>query len=123
MRAKAVFIGLATCLALGGCNGAPTDQPSQAVAPAAANAADMTADPDAPAPLAVSTSSASQSGTCQAQIGAAAAQRLVERCLAVSPATHPPCNAQNACEMIQGEIDRACALYGPGETKPKECSA
>ena len=37
---------------------------------------------------------------------AEAAQRLVDRCIAVSPATHPPCNVANPCEMIQGEIDR-----------------
>lgn len=119
MRRTALIVVAATCLTLSACNGAPADQPSQAVAPAAASAATM----DEAAPLAVSTSSASMAGTCQAQIGDAAAQRLVERCLAVSPATHPPCNAQNTCEMIQGEIDRACALYGPDETKPKECAA
>ncbi|MGN6423132.1 MAG: hypothetical protein ACTHLA_07485 [Asticcacaulis sp.] len=119
MRRTALILVAATCLTLTACNGAPADQPSQAVAPAAASAATM----DEAAPLAVSTSSASMAGTCQAQIGDAAAQRLVERCLAVSPATHPPCNAQNTCEIIQGEIDRACALYGPDETKPKECAA
>jgi hypothetical protein len=62
-------------------------------------------------------------GSCSSAIGAAAAAKLVERCIAVSPATHPPCNAQNECELIQGEIDRSCAMYGPNETKPAECSA
>ena len=62
-------------------------------------------------------------GSCQSQIGEAAAARLVERCIAVSPATHPPCNVANPCALIQGEIDRACGLYAPGETKPTECSA
>ena len=60
---------------------------------------------------------------CDAQIGQAAAKRLAERCLQVSPASHPPCNVANSCEMIQGEIDRACAMYGKGEVKPKECTA
>lgn len=62
-------------------------------------------------------------GSCLAEIGPQASARLVERCIAVSPATRPPCNAANPCAMIQGEIDRACAQYGPGETKPAECAA
>ncbi len=62
-------------------------------------------------------------GSCLAEIGAQASARLVERCIAVSPATRPPCNAVNPCAMIQGEIDRACNQYGPGETKPAECAA
>ena len=60
---------------------------------------------------------------CRAAIGEAASARLVERCIAVSPATRPPCNALNPCEMIQGEIDRACGQYGEGEQKPAECVA
>jgi len=66
---------------------------------------------------------AEDGGTCRASIGEAASARLVARCIAVSPATHPPCNALNPCEMIQGEIDRACGQYGPDETKPSECTA
>ncbi|MEY4556626.1 MAG: hypothetical protein RL093_1745 [Pseudomonadota bacterium] len=61
--------------------------------------------------------------SCLNDIGEAAAQRLVDRCIAVSPATHPPCNVANACEMIQGEIDRSCGQYAPGEAKPSECAA
>ncbi|QTC91018.1 hypothetical protein [Brevundimonas goettingensis] len=61
--------------------------------------------------------------SCAEDIGAAASAKLVQRCIAVSPATHPPCNAQNECAAIQGEIDRSCAMYGPGETKPAECAA
>ena len=62
-------------------------------------------------------------GTCRAEIGDVASARLVERCIAVSPATRPPCNAANPCEMIQDEIDRACEMYAPGETRPAECGA
>ena len=53
--------------------------------------------------------------------GEPVAARLVQRCIAVSPATHPPCNVANPCALIQGEIDRACEMYGPGEAKPGEC--
>jgi len=62
-------------------------------------------------------------GPCIADFGQDVAERLVQRCVMVSPATHPPCNVQNPCQMIQDEIDRSCAMYGPGETKPAECSA
>ncbi len=61
--------------------------------------------------------------TCTDSIGEAAAVRLAERCTMVSPASHPPCNPANACALIQDEIDRSCAMYGPGETKPEECAA
>lgn len=61
--------------------------------------------------------------SCLNDIGAEAAQRLVDRCVAVSPATRPPCNVANPCELIQGEIDRSCAMYAPGEAKPSECAA
>ena len=61
--------------------------------------------------------------TCRDTIGEAASARLVARCIAVSPATRPPCNADNVCALIQDEIDRACGQYGPGEAKPSECAA
>ena len=64
-----------------------------------------------------------QPAACLDEIGPAASARLVERCIAVSPATRPPCNAANPCAMIQGEIDRACEMYGPDEAKPAECGA
>ena len=49
---------------------------------------------------------------CSAAVGAERSQRLVEECLAVSPATHPPCNAQNSCVLIIDEIKRGCSLVG-----------
>ena len=76
------------------------------------------AEPEAPAVTPVG-----EPGSCLAEIGEARSKRLVERCIAVSPATRPPCNSANPCDMIQGEIDRSCAMYGPDETKPKECAA
>ncbi|MEI9905720.1 MAG: hypothetical protein WDN06_18645 [Asticcacaulis sp.] len=71
-------------------------------------------------PAAAETPAAS--ATCTDEIGQSAAQKLADRCIAVSPATHPPCNAENTCKMIQDEIDRACAMYGAGEKKPAECA-
>ena len=48
--------------------------------------------------------------TCQETLGAERARVLVDQCLEVSPATHPPCNALNACELILGEVKRGCAM-------------
>ncbi|MDZ4362606.1 hypothetical protein [Brevundimonas sp.] len=104
----------------------PADAPPQedvpqdagGAAPAPAGPASGTPDPAAPA-----TMPAIPIGTgCAAEIGDAAAAVLVKRCIAVSPATRPPCNLANACALIQGEIDRSCAQYGPNETRPPQCT-
>jgi hypothetical protein len=50
--------------------------------------------------------------SCAYTAGAQKANRMVEQCLEVSPATHPPCNAANACSLIQGEIRRGCNFLG-----------
>ena len=51
---------------------------------------------------------------CGQAVGRQRAQTLVEECTQVSPATHPPCNAQNACSLITDEIRRGCGLIGSG---------
>ena len=56
----------------------------------------------------------STTGTCLNAVGIERSRQLVNECLQVSPATHPPCNAQNACAMIVDEIKRGCALIGQG---------
>ena len=58
---------------------------------------------------------------CRQAIGEAASARLVQRCIAVSPATRPPGNAANPCDLIQSEIDRSCAQYS-ANGKPVECA-
>ena len=58
--------------------------------------------------------------TCTVAVGAERAKRLVEQCLQVFPATHPPCNAQNSCQLVISEIKRSCALLG--QTAPTFCS-
>jgi hypothetical protein len=47
---------------------------------------------------------------CRETAGAEKAKTLVKQCLEVSPATHPPCNAANACSLIVDEITRGCAM-------------
>lgn len=135
---------LALSLALAGCSQpqpAPAETPSAGadakLSQAPIDAVPYTAEP-APAPVAPpkpKTEAApepvvskpaepvGEPGSCLAEIGEARSKRLVERCIQVSPATRPPCNSANPCAMIQGEIDRSCAMYGPDETKPKECAA
>jgi hypothetical protein len=66
------------------------------------------------------SAAASTKGTCLNAVGVERSRQLVNECLQVSPATHPPCNAQNACAMIVDEIKRGCALIGQGA--PGFCS-
>ncbi len=48
------------------------------------------------------------------------AKLLVDRCIEVSPATHPPCNAENACALIESEIRRGCGMLH-GAERPAYC--
>ncbi|WP_426164939.1 hypothetical protein [Pseudoduganella sp. R-34] len=50
--------------------------------------------------------------SCDEQLGKAKAAELVKQCKNVSPATRPPCNAANSCEMITDEIKRGCKILG-----------
>ena len=61
-----------------------------------------------------SSAAPSSTGTCLNAVGIERSRQLVNECLQVSPATHPPCNAQNACSLIVDEIKRGCALIGQG---------
>jgi hypothetical protein len=56
----------------------------------------------------------STTGTCLNAVGIERSRQLVNECIQVSPSTHPPCNAQNACSLIVEEIKRGCALIGQG---------
>lgn len=46
--------------------------------------------------------------SCREEIGKKAAAVYVRQCIEISPATHPPCNDQNACSLIIDEIKRGC---------------
>lgn len=50
--------------------------------------------------------------SCNAQVGEDEAQTYVDQCLEVSPATRPPCNGENPCQLIWDEISRGCAMLG-----------
>ena len=100
---------LATGLVLAAC------QPSPEPASAAAEA-------EQSAQIAEAVSTDETATPCAADIGPEAAQALVDRCIQVSPATHPPCNVANPCAMIRGEIERSCALFDEGQ-RPAACDA
>lgn len=50
--------------------------------------------------------------SCLKRVGKQRSEQMVKQCLQVSPATHPPCNSQNSCELIEDEIRRGCSLLG-----------
>jgi hypothetical protein len=52
---------------------------------------------------------------CTETAGPERAADLVRQCLQVSPATHPPCNADNICGLIRDEIIRGCSLFRTGQ--------
>lgn len=54
----------------------------------------------------------SGSASCLQDTGEERATRLVDQCLEISPATHPPCSSANPCALIVDEIRRSCALLG-----------
>lgn len=125
MRRTAIALMVVAALTAG-CQRPAERAPEAEPAPAEAlPAPEMPADapPQEEVDPAAAVSPAGQPGSCLSTAGETAAARLVERCIAVSPATHPPCNVANPCEMIQGEIDRSCEMYAPGEAKPAECVA
>jgi len=122
MRRTVLAVLAATAL-VAGC-GSPAEPAGDDPAAAAATPPpEMPADapPQEEVDPALAATPAGAPVSCLNDIGAEAAQRLVDRCIAVSPATHPPCNLANPCEMIQGEIDRSCEMYAPGEARPAEC--
>ena len=127
MRWLAPLLMVSAALVLAGCGDAtdPATAPDPAAAVEPRSPAVMPEDAppqeEAVAPEGALPGAADR--TCTESIGAQAAVRLAERCTMVSPASHPPCNPDNACALIRDEIDRACGQYGPGETKPAECAA
>jgi uncharacterized protein len=59
---------------------------------------------------------------CSDTVGARQAAAYVKQCLQVATATHPPCNAENSCELIiSHNIDR-CGFLGGGNEVPKFCA-
>lgn len=60
--------------------------------------------------------------TCAEAIGDKRSALLVKQCINVSPATHPPCNAANSCEMINSEVERGCGFLADDPNAPDFCT-
>jgi hypothetical protein len=117
-----VLIATALSTMLAACKPVAVSEADQSYATAESVAAvDASEAPLAYAEPTLNPKSAS-TATCLEEKGQLEADKLVQRCRAVSPATHPPCNVQNPCPMIEDEIRRSCALYDPDEQKPAECT-
>jgi len=71
-----------------------------------ANAVGVAA-PNGSAPI---SSSNPDGPACDQAVGTERSRRLVDECMQVSPATHPPCNAKNSCALIIDEIKRGCGM-------------
>jgi hypothetical protein len=54
--------------------------------------------------------SAEDAKSCRETAGDRLSKQYVTQCLEVSPATHPPCNAANSCDLITSEIVRGCQM-------------
>jgi uncharacterized protein len=59
--------------------------------------------------------------SCRDMVGIEQAAVYVKDCIAVGSETHPPCNADNACELIVSHNIFRCA--GLGDGAPKFCAA
>ncbi len=117
-----LVLAASAALALSGCGGSePAPEPAETTTPAAETAGPTPLMPEDAPPQEDAPVGAIEAASCRSEIGEAASARLVERCIAVSPATRPPCHGDNPCALIQGEIERACAQYG--EDRPAECAA
>lgn len=101
----------------------PAETPADKAPAAEAAAQEPMMPADAPPQEEAIAPMEASSTSCTLDQGSDGAMELVRRCMAVSTASHPPCNPENPCQLIQDEIDRACAAYKPGETKPAECAA
>jgi len=129
--ALAALMWLSLC-GLSACN-KPATSSTQTAKTAANFGPDFGAPPVAVGPDTASVStlpgiSASATSTvagpisCADEIGATAAGRLVKMCLNMSGATHPPCNAENTCAVMQDEIARSCAMSDGGGHPAPECT-
>jgi uncharacterized protein len=59
--------------------------------------------------------------SCRDMVGAAQAAVFVNQCIAIATETHPPCNAENSCELIVSHNIFRC--NGLGAAAPKFCAA
>lgn len=119
MRAPILLTALLVLPLLAACQqpaGAPSDSPAAEASAEPLMPADAPPQEDVVAPVEASSTA------CTVDQGSDAAVALAARCTRVSPASHPPCNPENPCQLIQDEIDRSCAQYSDAD-RPAECAA
>lgn len=98
---------------------APAPHSNVVIAPApVSNGVTNGAKPVAPEPEVEEEETAQLEG-CAGEIGQRPAEQLALQCRDVSPATRPPCNVANSCEMIRDEIARGCSMLG--DDAPEYC--
>jgi hypothetical protein len=122
------LLGMLTLVAAG-CGGSESETAPQGVESPSSAASTPLVPPPSPASASptengyapLSSPEPRQPVSCAADIGEAAARRLVAQCRSVSPATRPPCNAANSCAMIRNEVARGCALLGQDAADTPEC--
>ncbi len=111
-----VTTAMLLALAATACNSAPAANNAAApVAPAQSNTVVATPAVNnnaATTPTGETPAKAAAAEGCAGEIGQRAADQLVLQCRDVSPATRPPCNVANSCEMIRDEIARGCGMLG-----------
>lgn len=121
MMAKMTRLVLLLGLMLTACGPATRPAPTRA-SPEAPPATPSAAPPAVQETAGAGTAAAAPSLiSCEAQLGPGPARALANRCRAVSPATHPPCNAANSCALIRDEIARGCSLLGDAAAGTPEC--
>jgi len=98
----------------------PSSAPAATADPADLLPVENQAGYDAVPPVAPLPPGPTPASSCAAEIGAEAAMRLATACRAVSPATRPPCNPANSCDLIRDEITRGCAMLDEAE-RPATC--
>lgn len=121
---RRTVLALAALILISGCQqpaGSPEGEPAAADAPAPVMPADAPPQEEIVPAVEPAAAPVGDAAACRDAIGDAPSTRLVQRCLAVSPATRPPCNALNPCALIEAEIERACEMFTAGE-KPAECA-
>lgn len=69
--------------------------------------------------LSLTAATARAQSSCEYELGSEEAEALVDDCLEVSPATRPPCNAENPCDLIIEETVRGCEMLK--EDAPEFC--
>lgn len=126
MRVRATGFVVVLAALIAGCSGSDTGtQPSPGASGAEVSTSRDVATPAGNDASITPTDMTGQSGplSCADEMGVKSARLLASQCVAVSPATHPPCNVANSCAMMRNEIARGCALIGKDASATPECGS